>query len=40
MDLDGALKFHGHLCPIFYLGLRMGSLLLVSLAVAGKKDRM
>lgn len=28
MDLEGAMKFHGHLCPMFYLGLRMGELAL------------
>ncbi len=31
MDLDGAIKFHGHLCPMFYLGLRMGELALSEL---------
>ncbi len=31
MDLDDAIKFHGHLCPMFYLGLRMGDLALSEL---------
>ncbi|MEE8167634.1 MAG: FmdE family protein [Candidatus Hydrothermarchaeales archaeon] len=24
LELEEAVKFHGHLCPMFYLGLRMG----------------
>lgn len=31
MDLDDAVRFHGHLCPMFYLGLRMGELALKNL---------
>ena len=28
MELEGGIKFHGHLCPMFYLGIRMGDLAL------------
>jgi len=31
-ELERAVAFHGHLCPMFYLGFRMGELALQSLA--------
>jgi formylmethanofuran dehydrogenase subunit E len=30
-DLDTAVEFHGHLCPMFYMGFRMGHLALKKL---------
>lgn len=30
-DLQEAVSFHGHLCPMFYLGVRMGGLALKKL---------
>ncbi len=30
-DLEGPVSFHGHLCPMFYLGCRMGRAALSSL---------
>lgn len=31
VDLEDAVRFHGHLCPMFYLGVRMGELALKKL---------
>jgi len=31
MELDQGIKFHGHLCPMFYLGMRLGDLALQEL---------
>ncbi|MFQ5800142.1 MAG: FmdE family protein [Candidatus Hydrothermarchaeales archaeon] len=30
-DLEDGVRFHGHLCPMFYLGVRMGELALKKL---------
>jgi formylmethanofuran dehydrogenase subunit E len=30
-ELEDAISFHGHLCPMFYLGVRMGELALKKL---------
>lgn len=37
MALDDAVRFHGHLCPMFYLGLRMGKLALKTLGRGKEK---